>query len=650
MWNLFSWASVWGVGQRSDQKQDGRADWLIRLLPGCLSAVGLVFVMQLGALTPLEQIGYRSLFQLRGEQAWDDRLVLIKIDDASLSQLGRFPWPRQRYVELLNVLSAAQAKGLPNLVVFDLLFSEASPDDLQLAQAMNQHGHVILAQAWDQRGSPLQPVPLLRQNALGTGHISTQPDSDGLVHQVLPQINGVPMLGLVTVQARNLIQEQIPLPSLDRPLTINWIAGAGSLPQYSFIDVVQGRVDPRQFAQKIILIGVTATGLDPLIAPFNPQANQHGSTSSIMLHATVIQNLLQQQFLQPLPKFGWLLLFGLGGPLLGWALSGRGWLRQVLAVSGLWAGWLILAICLLRGQTLLPLATPLALITLTGGAVGLSDRLRESAQLRAQISHLQADEALKEEFLRTASHELRAPVANIQCAISLLKLTDSPVDRDEYLQILEDECQQEFAIINDLLDFQRLSSQMPVQFETQNVRDWLSEVLLPFHLRAEANQQALQVEVNLDCPTLQLDWFSLRRILTELLNNACKYTPAQEEISVKVQLSDMQMMQIQVSNSGIRLPETELSKLFQPFYRNLDVDQRQQGGTGLGLAIIKRLVEHLGGAINVTNPANQLIFAVNLPVVVVATLNSTTNSTLTARAESPENPAQYDKILRSYKP
>jgi signal transduction histidine kinase len=581
-----------------------------------LTAAGLLILLKLGLFTPLEQIGYRALFRLRGEQAWDSRLVLIKIDDASLAQLGRFPLPRRYYVELLKVLAAAPE----NIAVFDLLFSESSPDDLQLAEAISRHGRVILAQAWDEQGSPLEPVAPLRQNALGTGHILTQPDGDGLVRQVSPQIAAVPVLGLVALQARNLIQEQIPTPNLDQPLGVNWVGNAESLPQYAFADVVQGRVDPQQFAGKIVLVGVTATGLDPLMMPFAPHSGQHLPASSVMLHATIIQNLLQQQSLRPLPSWSWLLMVSLGGPLLSWGLSGRGWLRQVAAVGGLWAVWLILSVCLLRAQILLPLAAPLALVTLTGGAVGLNDRLRESAALRSQITHLQADEAMQAEFLRTASHELRAPVANIQCAVTLLKISDSPIDREEYLQILEDECRQEFAIINDLLDFQRLSSQLPAQLETQNLKDWLSEVLLPFQHRAEANQQRLQAQVTADCPTLHLDWLSLRRILTELLNNACKYTPAQQLISVKIQVAGTQM-QMQVSNSGINLPEAELAKLFLPFYRNVEVDQRQQGGTGLGLAIIKRLVEHLGGEITVTNPENQLTFAVRLSVMAVPALD-----------------------------
>ena len=139
-------------------------------------------------------------------------------------------------------------------------------------------------------------------------------------------------------------------------------------------------------------------------------------------------------------------------------------------------------------------------------------------------------------------------------------------------------------------------------------------MLIPFQLRAEANQQLFEVEVKADCPTLQLDWYSLRRVLAELLNNACKYTPAQEQICVRVQVSELRM-RVQVSNSGISLPETELAKLFEPFYRNVEVDQRQQGGTGLGLAIVRRLVEHLQGEIAVTNPANWLTFALQLPVV-----------------------------------
>ncbi|MFM7427384.1 MAG: CHASE2 domain-containing protein [Elainella sp.] len=593
IWTLSSWRSSWK-----------------RLLPGSLSALGVLLLLKFGFLAPLEQLSYQALFQMRGQQPWSSELVLINIDDASLAQLGRFPWSRQRYIELLKLLTPVES----NLVVFDLLFSESSPDDAQLGAAMAQLGQVILVQAWNSTGAVLQPVPTLARNALGVGHILTQQDSDGIVRQVAPQLNGVPMLAVVVAQARSLTQAEVRLPSMTQPFWVSWVGQTSRLTQYSFVDVLAGKVDPERFANKIVLVGVTATGLDPLTTPFD----RNPPTSSVILHATLIDNLLCQHHLQPWSSRELLLLFLLGGPLLGWLLSGQGWLRQLLAVAGLWAGWLLLSVLLLNAAWLLPIVPPLTLFMLTGGATGLYDRLREAARLRRQIQSLEANQVLKEEFLRTASHELRTPMANMQSAITLLKMTDSPQDRNEYLQILEDEVQQEFALINDLLDLQRLSNQKPIQLQTQDLKDWLLEVVLPFQLRAETNQQHLDLLVLGQNQTLTLDWGSLRRITTELLHNACKYTPAQGFIQIRAEVQ--QELRLEISNSGVLLPADELDKLFQPFYRNVEVDYRQQGGTGLGLAIVKRLVEHLNGEVQVQIQNQMLTFTICLPLTLSAVL------------------------------
>jgi signal transduction histidine kinase len=557
-------------------------------------------------LTPLEHLGYQALFHLRGERVWDDRIVLVAIDDASLTKIGRFPWPRQQYVQLLQTLERSRS----NMVVFDLLFSEASEDDPDLAEAMSQHGKVILAQAWDSEGTPLVPVSVLQQSAIGIGHILAQQDNDGIVRQVMPQVHQVPALAMTTIQAYRLLKAEVPLPDLQAPLWANWVGQTTSLPHYSFADVVQGKVNPAVFNDKIVLVGVTATGLDPLVSPFD----RNPPTSSVILHAVLIQNLLQQSTLQPWIREIMAGVLLLGGPVLSWFLGGRGWLKQVAVVSGLWAFWVIFSVGLLNANILVPLVAPLLLFLVTGSATGISDRLRESAVLRHQIQGIQQEEALKEEFLRTASHELRAPVANIQSAISLLRMTDSESDREEYLQILEEECQQEFAIINDLLDFQRLSVQAAkAEYETQNLHEWLLEVAAPFSMRAKTSQQTLHLRADPPDAILTLDWLSLHRILAELLNNACKYTPNQGLIQVEAEVMGAHLT-CRVSNSGVVLPESELEKLFQPFYRNVEVDHRQQGGTGLGLAIVKRLTEQLQGEVQVNQWQDQLVFTVRLPI------------------------------------
>jgi len=80
--------------------QPGKLGW--RLLPGTATALVVALLFKLNAWYPLEQLSYQALFRLRGPTAWDARVVVVTIDDASLKALGRFPWSRQRYAQLLK--------------------------------------------------------------------------------------------------------------------------------------------------------------------------------------------------------------------------------------------------------------------------------------------------------------------------------------------------------------------------------------------------------------------------------------------------------------------------------------------------------------------------------------------------------------------
>jgi signal transduction histidine kinase len=97
-----------------------------------------------------------------------------------------------------------------------------------------------------------------------------------------------------------------------------------------------------------------------------------------------------------------------------------------------------------------------------------------------------------------------------------------------------------------------------------------------------------------------------------LLNNACKYTPEQEQITVRVD-AIATGISIQVTNTGIEIPASELPRVFDKFYRVPSADPWKQGGTGLGLALVQKLVDHLGGAIAVASEAGQTQFTLTLP-------------------------------------
>lgn len=417
---------------------------LKRLVPSSFAAVMMVASLKLGIWHPLENIAYGAMFRLRGSTGWDSRVVVINIDDASLSKLDRFPLPRRHYATLLNQLAQAE----PNLVVMDIIFSEESPDDAQLVAAMKRHGSVVLAQAWDREGNPWISIPSLKQAAISTGHISTiaEGEGDGMTRTIQPQVQTVPALGLAAIQTYSMIWKPIQLPPPDQPLWINWSGTDQQIPHYSFADVITGRVSAQTFKDKVVVVGVSALGVDPLITPFH----RNPPSSGVYLHATVINNLLQQNFLQ-LPNRRWLALFLLGGSVgFSVALTGRKLRFQLALWLGVCLSWAIACVLSFQVGYWLPVATPVALLSLTAIAVVLVDRQtleikNQALQTLAKMDGLTKianrrhfDEYLNDEWKRLAREQL--PLSVILCDVDFFKKYN-----DAYGHPAGDRCLQQVA-------------------------------------------------------------------------------------------------------------------------------------------------------------------------------------------------------------
>jgi signal transduction histidine kinase len=245
-------------------------------------------------------------------------------------------------------------------------------------------------------------------------------------------------------------------------------------------------------------------------------------------------------------------------------------------------------------------------------------RLYQTAQ--SQVQELQQLHTLKDDFLSTVSHELRTPVTNMRMAIQMLEISlkqppsTRTTDKNErYLKILRDECDREANLINDLLDLQRLiSGPQPLCLETIDVFAWLPELLHSFEDRAQAHQKRLSLELTPNLPLLVSDRVVLTHILAELLNNACKYTPAHGDILLQV-TAESDRMEFQITNTGVEITASELAHIFDKFYRIPSADPWKQGGTGLGLALVQKRVEHLGGTITVASSSGKTQFTVIVP-------------------------------------
>lgn len=256
-------------------------------------------------------------------------------------------------------------------------------------------------------------------------------------------------------------------------------------------------------------------------------------------------------------------------------------------------------------------------------------RLYQASQM--QIQEMKKLDQLKDSFLSTTSHELRSPVANMRMAIRMLQVAiaqeraaaeganpKAAGSVDRYLQILDAECDREIRLINDLLDLQRLEAgEQPLVMEPIWLQDWLPRVVTPFYDRARDHQQTLRVTIPQALPVLIADPAILERIVAELLNNACKYTPQDGQIIINLQTvtqPPLDSMQIQISNTVGEISANDLTHIFDNFYRIPNADPWKQGGTGLGLALVKKQVELLGGKITVASIPGQLCFTVELPL------------------------------------
>jgi PAS domain S-box-containing protein len=261
-----------------------------------------------------------------------------------------------------------------------------------------------------------------------------------------------------------------------------------------------------------------------------------------------------------------------------------------------------------------------------GTCTDICDRKQAEELREQQLVELQRLNLMKDDFLNTVSHELRTPLTNIKMAIQVLERVLEPhrtailavtrnVQIERYLAILHSECDQEIELVNDLLDLQRLNAEVyELDLITIPLFNWLGSLLEAFAERLQNQRQQLEVLIDADFPPIVTDTSVLRRIFSELLNNACKYTPPNETITIRAALcSELHLIQIDVCNSGVEIPVEEQQQIFQPFYRIPRSDFRNQGGTGLGLALVKKLAMRLGGRIQVESVAGQTCFRLELP-------------------------------------
>ncbi len=326
----------------------------------------------------------------------DNNIVIVAIDDKSLDQLGRFSsWPRAYHARLINVLAETGAR----VIVFDILFSEPSPDDEQLQASIKQAGNVILPIAGTLEtyqpamtgeatalARVIKPLKSFEESALAVGHANVIPDEDGIVRRVpllipsnehyepalaltaiakylrRPQITGTP----IKDNCLSFAGRSIPLDNANSML-INYQSGPAplSFQTLSYADVLENGTSPVNLQDKIVLIGVTAVGFgDTFWTPMGRVM------SGVELHANAMQTILTGNFLKPAPGPITILSILLLALFCGLVVLRLRVLWATLSTVFLGIIYFLIAFCFFDQGTVLDMLYPP--LTLAGSFVGVN--------------------------------------------------------------------------------------------------------------------------------------------------------------------------------------------------------------------------------------------------------------------------------------
>lgn len=222
------------------------------------------------------------------------------------------------------------------------------------------------------------------------------------------------------------------------------------------------------------------------------------------------------------------------------------------------------------------------------------DQLAQLQDLYAQVSAL---EKIKTDMIRIAAHDLRNPVGVIVGYTELLEHDLEEImskKRAKYLSAIQNAAARMEKITTDILSLERIEKIQLQQGDRVNLSDLLTEVFKDHEGQANAKNQRYMINLPLKSMIVHGDDAQLREAMSNLINNAIKYTPERGNITVTLARSN-NMAAFTVKDTGYGIPKDQQASLFQPFYRAHSRETADIEGTGLGLHLVKNIVERLEG-------------------------------------------------------
>jgi len=237
-------------------------------------------------------------------------------------------------------------------------------------------------------------------------------------------------------------------------------------------------------------------------------------------------------------------------------------------------------------------------------------------ELGRRLEDLRQADRVRRDFVANVSHELRTPLTAIQGYVEALQdeVPPDPEEAKRFLEVIARHAKRMERLVRDLLRLARLEAgQEPVELAPVRVESLVADVVTGLETALDAKAQRAVVDVAPGAALLRTDGAKLHDALRNLVENAVAYAPPATTIALTARREDGHVV-LEVADEGPGVPEADLARIFERFYRVDKARSRESGGTGLGLSIVKHLVGILGGEVRAANRASGgAVFTIRLP-------------------------------------
>jgi signal transduction histidine kinase len=599
----------------------------IMLLRFCF-ALAISFLVIQFRFEYVESYFYDVRVRLRPPPPPSASIELVAIDPPTIEKLGRVP-DANDHSKLIALLREAGARFIvyvisPNEIV-------GSVDELEaLAKTMGDtHGLMIGTQEVVLKGEardlvllpPFEKLPLF--SAPRTADKNTFAE-DNVTRRLMISYQGQSMLHPLVAKTYNpTIEDERSIHGTFEYLQSNQtyidFRPAHSYPPLGFADVIARKFTSERFRDKIVIIGrdIQSTPKDYVLTPYSRDIV---AMTLLELHANIFDTLIRNSSPTRAPRWVDLLITTLISILTVYVvLSVRPARGLAMLVTGIVA---FSAACFLTfwlGHLWIEMTHPFVSIFICYYffiPYRLIIENRKSWEYQQKNQLLTQVEELKTNFLSMMSHDLKTPIARIQGMAEVVANDANPLSnrQQEALFTLRQSSQELLEFVSSILNLGRIESkELKLNLQSRDPNGLLEEVIGKLEYLAKSKKIEIIQELE-PLFSVKMDVDLIRQVLSNLIENAIKYSPEGTRILVTSEEVE-NYVRIQVADQGQGIPEDELGHVFMKFYRSKNAKSSSIKGSGLGLYLARYFVELHRGRLSVDSRLNEgSTFTVELPV------------------------------------